>query len=176
MTIIDRYASAIRTSNMDSRANPDETIIEDADVIGAAGFASKDHPLAMALTRLLSGDNHAADHIVTILADLAQGKARFLKLAVGRTIAVDMARAVLAWHRHGTCTACGGHGFELIPGAPAVSATQCSVCDGTRKMPFGREFPAPIRVVAFWLLAEVEREQSRAGPAAMDRLAKRMEF
>lgn len=186
MRIVDRYDSAIRTSDLRLKANPDDTIIEHSDVLGAFGFAGhkgryrddgserSNSPLAVALTRLLSGDNHAAADIVEILADQAQGKARYAKVIVSRTVAVDMGRAVLAWYRNGACRACNGHGYDLIPGAPAISGNLCQACDGTRKVPFGLEFSEPVRVVAFWLLAEVEREQSKAGPAAMANLVERM--
>jgi hypothetical protein len=174
MSLLERYSAAMRTSDLSAKATPDATVNTDNDVVGAFGFASKDRPLAMALARLFCGDNAAERQLVELLAEMAWEKAAAMRLDLKRTQAREMARAVLAWHRDGRCPACTGRGFDLIVGAPAVSATPCMACDGTRKVPFAREFEQPVRVVAWWLVAEVEREQSRAGPAAMARLAERI--
>lgn len=174
MSLLERYSGAMRTSDLSPKAKADATITSDNDVVGAFGFASLDRPLAIALARLFCGDNGAAREVVRLLSSMAWDKAAALHLGLKRTQADDMARAVLAWHRDGRCPACTGRGFELIVGAPAVSATHCMACDGTLKVPLAREFDAPMRVVVWWLVAEVEREQSRAGPAAIARLAARM--
>jgi hypothetical protein len=172
--ITDRYASAVRSSDLSNKAEPDATISTDSDVVGAFGLAGKRNPLAVALTRLFTGDNGASTEVVAILSSLAWGKADAMRVQLKRTQADDMARAVLAWHREGHCRACNGHGYELIPGAPSLSGSHCSACDGTRKVPFAREFGANMRGLAFWLLGEVEREQSVAGPAAMAKLGPRL--
>jgi hypothetical protein len=174
MTITDRYAGAVRSSDLSNKAKDDATISTDSDVIGAFGFAAKSEPLAVALLRLFCGDNNAAREVVSILSVMAWDRAASMRVDLRRTQADDMARAVLAWHRDGVCRACSGHGFELIPGAPAVSARPCAACEGARKVPFGPEFLAPVRTVAWWLLAEVERSQAKAGPAAMAKLAQRL--
>lgn len=169
--ILDRYASAVSSANLRSAA---ATTYSDSDVLGAAGLAAKRNPLAMALARLFCGDNRAARDLVAILAALAWDKAMALKIEIKRTQADDMARAVLAWHRDGVCRACGGHGYQLIAGTPTIGDNACPACRGTRKVPFEPQFALERRLVAMWLLAEIECEQARAGPAARAKLADRM--
>jgi hypothetical protein len=170
MSLLDRYSSAVRSSDLRNDSLPDATISTHTDILGAFAFASKTNPLAVALARLFCGDNKAAQEIVDLLATMAWDRAYAMRIALKRTQAEDMAWAVLAWHRNGNCKACDGHGFELIHGAPAISDRICAVCSGTRKVPFGDEFASRLRPVAWWLVAEVEREQSTAGPVAMSRL------
>jgi hypothetical protein len=173
--IIDRYSSAVRSSNLKSK---ESTTYSDSDVLGAMGLAAKQRPLAAALTRLFTGDNHAAQAIVAILAEMAWGKAAETRVPLKRPQAVDMARAVLAWHRDGKCSACGGHGYSILgtlgTGRAVVSDHDCPACKGSKKVPFGPQFPVERRSVAWWLLSAVEREQGHAGPAAMAALAKRL--
>ena len=172
MRFDDRYSSAIHSSNLKSK--PD-THSSDSDVLGAAGLAGKRAPLAMALLRLLSGDNHASRDVVDIMAGMLDGKAYRMQVELTRVEAADMARAVLAWVRDGVCTPCGGLGFQRIEGAPSLSEHVCQACRGTGKRPFEREFPMVRVLLAQWMLAEVERELATAGPAAMAALAPRLE-
>ena len=179
MKITDRYASAIGSSNLRSRP---ETAQSDTDVLGAFGLAARGNPitgregvpLAVALTRLFSGDNRAAVEIVGIMADMLWGKAAVMRVKVRRTEAEDMARAVLAWHRNGTCPACGGHGYAVLAGTTVLGDVECPACHGTGKRPFERNFRHDD--LARWLLAEIERESGKAGPAAMLMLAGRMDL
>lgn len=186
MKISDRYATAVHSSNLKSKP---ETTFSDADVLGAAGLAGKAErtlpdgtvvrgaPLGIALMRLLSGDNSASREIVAILSDSAVGKAwRMDSMKLQRVQADDMARAVLAWFRDGTCKPCGGHGYLLMQGAPSLSEHACPACRGTRKVPFDSAFPMEQVLLARWLLAEVEREIAFAGPAAMAALAPRLDL
>lgn len=185
MRIQDRYASAVRSSNL--RSKPDTTH-SDTDVLGAAGLAAKPvrvvdgierpgSPLGIALMRLFAGDNTAAADIVRIMAASLVGKAwRMSEQRVSQVQAEDIARAVLAWHRDGVCKPCGGHGYKLVEGAPMLSEQTCPACHGTRKVPFDSAFPLDLVLLARWLLAEVEREQAIAGPAAMAALAPRLDL
>jgi hypothetical protein len=173
--LLDRYASAVHSSNL---ASSPRTVYSDSDVLGAVGLAGKDEDkaLAMALARLFSGDNTAAHALVRLMAEKAWGKARMLGVKLKRTQSEDMAKAILAWHRDGACRPCGGHGFELIPGTRTVGGSSCRVCRGTAKMPFDRQFTLERLPVARWLLSEIEREQGKAGAAAMAKLAPRLEL
>ena len=174
VTFRDRYSSAVRSSNLHS--DPD-TLRSAADVLGAAGFASKRTPLGIALMRLFTGDNGAAGQIVEHMAGMLVGKAWHAhRMALKPTQATDMAQAVLAWHRDGTCKPCGGHGFLMVEGAPTLSGHQCPECRGTGRVPFERNFKGARLELAKWLVAEVEREQAMAGPAAMRALAPRLEL
>jgi len=172
MTIIDRYASAIRSSNLGSK--PD-TLSSDSDVLGAAGLAAKRSPLAIALLRLFCGDNHASTAVVGILADKAVGKAYRMGNECSRVEALDISAAVLAWHRDGTCKVCGGHGVKLIPGTTVLSGDPCTVCLGGR-IRFDRQFPVARLDLARWLAAELDREQAIAGADAMRALAPKLDL
>lgn len=173
MLIQDRYASAIRSSNL---AVDERTTYSDSDVLGAFGLASRERPLAVALERLFSGDNGAARRIVAILAQMLVGKAPHMRIAITHEQAHVMAQACLAWHRSNACRPCGGHGKLVIPGTLTLGHQDCKVCRGTGKRPFEREFHAEMRELAKWLIAEMERHQARAGGAAMAKLAPKLEI
>lgn len=173
---LDRYASAVTSSNMRSRT---DTAMSDADVIGAAGLAAKHKPLAMALARMLSGDQRATHDVTRILATMAQDKADAEKVKMKRHQAADMARAVIAWFRNGICTECGGHGFQVVggeigTGRTVLSDAACPACRGTGKKPFDNQFGMEQLLVARWLLAEVEANIAAAGATAMAKLAPRL--
>ena len=146
------------------------------DAVGAAGFAGKKRPLAMALLRLFVGDNHAAKQIVSLMSVMLVSKAYQIGILLPFTEAEDIASAVLAWHRDGVCKPCGGHGFTKIEGSPSLSEHVCPACRGTRKVPFEREFKSRNVDLARWLIAEVEREQAIAAKEAMKRLNLRIDF
>ena len=183
-TFADRYSSAIRSSALLSRPS---TTHSPTDILGAVGLASKTTlsngqpgaPLAMALARLFVGDNHATSEIVGILAIKLRDKSVAWRFKLKRTKCDDMAAAVLAWHRDGVCKTCGGHGYRVMGnngGRAVLADTHCMACHGTGRVEFDRQFVADHRPLARWLLAEVERELSKAGPAAMAALAPRLEL
>lgn len=175
--MMDRYARAMGSSNLRSQ---EITTNSDADVIGAAGMAGVRQPLAMALARLMSGDNRASIDVTAQLSTLAWGKAQAMRVKLKRAQADDMAAAVLGWMRGGVCKPCGGHGFELQSDAvlgesrAVLSDRHCKHCKGTGKVPFEREFHKDLVELARWLLVKVEEESSKAGPAVMAKLAQRM--
>lgn len=156
--------------------------MSDSDVLGAAGLAAKRAPLAIALMRLFSGDNHATAEIVLVMTDMVIGKAwHAAQLAIPRVTGEDIARSVLAWHRDGVCRACGGHGFKLAGGSlgegrAVVGDAACDKCHGTRKVPFDSQFSGDYLELARWLRANIEREQAFAAGEAMKALAPRMDF
>lgn len=165
--VLDRYASAVHSSNL--KSDP-RTSYSDSDVLGAAGLAGKRNALAMMLTRLLDGDKRAVYDIVRALSEMASYKARAMGVKLKRPEADDMARAVLAWKRYGKCRACGGHGFQLIPGAPSVGGTACRVCKGTTMIPFDNQFPRGRLGVAQWLVTEIDGQSSRAAGAMLAKI------
>ena len=181
MTIIDRYAGAVRATSLKSSSetmadgtDPAKTANR-VDILGAAGFAAKRRPLALALARLFAGDNKAAAEIVGILAVMVDAKSWQSDGAnVPRVEAEDIARKVLAWHRDGVCKACSGHGFELVHGAPSLSGVECKACKGSRRKPFDREFAMERLHLARWLREKIEAEQAGAGAAVMAALAPRL--
>ena len=164
MKISDRYASAINSSNLLSIAG---TTFSDTDVLGAAALASRKRPLAIALARLLYGDNKAARDVVSTLEDLVWRQARARGIKSHQVGARALAQAALGWYRHGACKACHGHGRMLIPGTTVIGERECSNCNGAGRVPFERQFPPEQRELARWAAARIEREQSLAWPLAM---------
>lgn len=173
MRINDRYAGAIRSSNLEV---DERTTYSDTDVLGAMGLASRDYPLAVALERLFAGDNAASADVVDELAQLVRGKAPAMRIKVTELQATDLASACLAWHRDGVCKPCGGHGFMRIPGTTTIGTNECKPCRGVGKVRFETQFRLEMRGIAAWLVAQMEREMSRAGPAAMQKLAPTLDF
>ena len=181
MRITDRYSSAINSGNLKSKPDTSQS---DSDVLGAFGLAARGNsatgrqgvPLAVALTRLFAGDNKASIEIVRILSELVWGKAAMLRIKMRRPQADDMAKSVLAWHRDGTCRPCGGHGYAVIETTTVLGDVACPICRGSGKRRFETEFPLAHEELARWLLAEIERESGKAGPAAMAMLAPRLEL
>lgn len=179
MSIIkDRYASAVRSSNLKSVP---KTVFSDADVLSAYAIADRrlsngedhysKHPLAVPLERLFTGDSTAATEIVRILADIIRGKSIAMRLDLTRTQRIDMARAVLGWFRHPACPKCGGHGFKIIPGTTTVGGQRCQPCDATGKVPLERLFRVEQRELVRWLVSKMELEAGLAAPVAMKALA-----
>ena len=191
MAIIDRYASAVRSSNLKHTSELDksadeESPVSDADVIGAMGIADRrlsegldgkgnpiyeKHPLSVPLERLFTGDNAAAAEIVRILTDIVRGKALAMRIHLTPVQAKDMARATLGWFRHNACKVCGGHGFKIIPGTKTLGDSRCHPCNGTGKVQLEMAFRAEQRELVRWVMTKLEREAGQAGPAAMKALA-----
>jgi hypothetical protein len=191
-SITARYHSAVHAKSLrpDAVKGYEGRSYTDTDVLGAMGLADRHltegrngqgdpvklAPLAVPLERLFAGDSRAATEIVAKLAEMAWYQGRNMDIRISRPLAYDIACACLAWHRNGTCRACGGHGFDLIPGVPSLSAHQCQTCRGSGKILFDAQFHADLAPLARWLVTEMEREAGRAGQAAMRTLADRMEL
>jgi len=179
MTIKDRYASAVNSSNL--KSDP-RTYMSDTDVLSAYGIADRrlsngedqfsKHPLAVPLERLFAGDNAAAGVIISILAGIIRGKAKAMRIRMSEVQASDMAQVILGWFRRPACQACGGHGFQLIPGTPTLNPDEaCRPCNGTGKVLLEQLFRLEQRELVRWAIARMEEESGMAGPAAMKALA-----
>lgn len=170
MRITERYASAVHATSL--KSDP-ATYMSDTDVLGAMGLAAKQHPLGAALTRLLEGggSGDAIDALATMIFKRARTE-RVKLTAIG---ANDIAKAVIAWHRHGTCQPCGGRGSLLMPGTP-VNGEQCPHCQGTGKLDFDSHFPLAVRRLAQWASDQIEYGVSNAAIDAMRRIAPLMEL
>jgi hypothetical protein len=146
------------------------------------GYHIPKAPLAVALVRLFTGgDNTAAHEIVRLMADMVFERSWRIKAKISRPVAHDLACSVLAFHRNGTCRSCGGHGFSLIAGAPALSERACEPCRGTGKLPLERIVSSngqkpELAEMARWLLCVMEAEAGRAAPEAFRALAEKMEL
>jgi len=169
-SIIDRYSCAVHSTNL---MQSPEITGSDVDVIGSFGFASKHEPLGVALARMLSGGG--ASSVVDTMAYLVFERGHRIKNRITDTQARDLAKAVLAWYRHGTCQPCGGTGYARIKNTP-VNGAECTHCNGTGKILFDRQFAANILPLAQWLSAEIERSQAAAGYAAMVALAPKLDL
>ena len=170
MFFLERYTSAINTSNL--KSDP-LTFQSNFDCIAAAGMVAKTLPLGIALARMLSGGG--AGSVIEELSSMGFRKARTwqIKLSAGQARAV--ATAVLSWYRHGKCQPCGGTGYRTIPGTP-MQGDECSHCQGSTHIPFEPNFRQEWQPLARWLHAEIERSQASAGIAAMKLIAPRMDF
>ena len=166
MKIIDRYSSAINSSNLKSET---KTNLSDVDVITAAGMAAKYEPLGIALARMLAGGSRG--DVVEILSCMAFERSFKIRTRITRVQSNDLAKAVLAWYRDGACQPCGGTGYELIPGVPSLSANQCKHCRGTGKLLFDQSFRPDWRELARYLAREIERTQAAAGVLAMRKIS-----
>lgn len=171
--IIDRYSGAVHSGNLGSK--PDTTH-SDSDVLGAFGLAAKRSPLAVALARLFTGDNHAAGHIVTILAEKVISRAYSQGITLAHVEAQDLSRAVLSWQRDSRCKSCGGHGVRVILGTTTLGDEPCPVCKGEGRIPFNRQFTMERLELARWLSTKLEAEIGVAGEAAMRMLAPRLDL
>lgn len=194
--IQDRYATAVHSSDLGVDG---KTFMSDSDTLGAYGIAGRalevgmtstgepvtPSPLAVPLERLFAGDNNAVYDIVRQLADMAHEHSFRLRLKISHTQARDIAEACLAWHRNGTCAACEGRGYALIPGTKTLSENECQDCCASHiparwrtpgRMPFERQFRPEWRELARWLVSQMEAAAGRAGPEAMKALAPRMDL
>lgn len=172
MKIIERYSAAVNSGNLsqDPRLTWGNA---DVNVLGAAGLAARYEPLGVALTRMFADGK--PEGVIVILSEMAAKRARTMRVRLARVEAEDLSKAVLAWYRHGTCQPCGGTGYQLIPGTPALG-DQCTNCRGAGKMDFDGQFKEDVRELARWLSAEIDRSQVSAGRAAMAMLAPLLEL
>jgi len=170
MRITERYASAVHATSL--KSDP-ATYLSNTDVLGAMGLASRYEPLGAALARLLSGGGAAS--AIDTLTSMAFDRSRKHKFRITELQAGDIAKAVLAWYRFGTCQPCGGTGFKRIAGTP-VNGDECNHCGGTGKIPFDRQFSADVLPLAQWLSSEIDRSQAAAGYAAMVALAPKLDL
>jgi len=170
MRVIERYASAIHATSL--KSDP-ATYMSDTDVLGAMGLAGKQYPLGAALTRLLEGGG--AGDAIDALAEMVFKRARTERVKLTSIGARDVATAVIAWHRHGTCQPCGGRGHVLIAGAP-VNGETCPHCSGLGKMPLERNFAQSLRGLAKWASSEIDYSISSAAHEAMRKIAPRLDL
>jgi len=180
MRINDRYASAIRSSNLKSR---DENSIGDVEILGAFAIADKrlshgdgysKHPLAVPLQRLFVGDKTAAMEITRILVEIIRGKALSMRVDIAQTQAQDMARATLAWFRNPACQVCGGHGFKIIKGTTTVGDSRCHPCAGSGKVLLETGCRPEHRELLRFVMAKMDREAAMAGVEAMKAIAPKL--
>lgn len=174
MKFEDRYASAVRSSNLRSEA---KTLNSSIDIIGAAGMAGKRHRLAMALFRLLTSDNREISTVVDLVAQKIITKAYRTGSEI-RPLAAHLMASILVSHaRDPRCKTCGGHGFMRYIGTPHLDkGMRCMTCNGQGKWILEDSFSPERLQLALWCAAELERELERAAPAAMAALSLNMSY
>jgi len=170
MKILDRISSAVNSSNLKSEPG---TTWADADVLGASGLAARCNPLGGALVRLFADGK--PESAITVLTQMAFKRARTMRVEITDTGCADLAKAVLGWHRFGTCQPCGGVGDQRIPGTPSLGH-QCTHCKGTGKRSFDDQFNDATLPLARWLSDQIDREQRTFGGEAMAKLAPKLDF
>ncbi len=170
MRLMERYSQAVNSSDL---TTDERTTWADTDVLGAAGLAARHHALGMALARLFADGR--AEPVLTIMSEIVFKRARTMRVRLSGVEAGDLSRAVLGWHRFGTCQPCGGTGYTVIKGTP-VQGDECPHCKASGKVSFDGQFPHETRELARWLSGEIERAQAAAGSEAMAMLAPRMEL
>jgi hypothetical protein len=170
MKILDRYASAVNSSNLTVE---ERTTWSDTDVVGAAGLASRYAPLGVALTRFFAGGK--SDDVVDCMTQMAFRRARTLRLQLSQVQAKDLATAVLSWYRFGNCQPCSGRGQQVILNTPLLGE-ECKRCNGTGRLIFEKQFKEDVLELAKWLSGEIDRAQPVAGQVAMALIAPRLDF
>lgn len=169
MKLLERYSEAVNSGNLTVN---ERTTWSDTDVLGAAGLAGRHNPLGLALTRLFADGK--PEPALELLTEMAFKRSRTLRIKITKVAVADLAKAVLGWHRHGTCQPCGGTGFHRVPGTPMLG-DQCPHCKGTGKAPFDDHFVTDDQVIlARWISGEIDRSQAAAGSDAMRALAPRL--
>jgi hypothetical protein len=170
MKVLERYSQAVNSSDL---TVDERSTWSDTDVLGAAGLAGRHNPLGLALTRLFADGK--PEEAIAELTELAMKRARTLRIKFTRIQSEDLSKAVLGWHRFGTCQPCGGTGYTVIKDTP-VHGDECSHCKGGGKLLFDRQFQHEALGLAQWLSAEIDRSQAAAGSDAMRALAPRLDL
>jgi hypothetical protein len=163
LKIVERYASAVRSSNLRSI---ERTNFSDSDVIGAVGLASKTDYLGALLLRFELGDNKAAKECAGVMAHRAT--VQFPKLHP-RT-AVDIASALLAFTRSDVCPDCNGLGREVIAGTPTLGTHECKTCRGIGKKRIDRQFAKEHMQVVDWMNNWISRAKHEAALASSEKI------
>lgn len=167
MEVINRYSSAINSSNLKSE---ERTTWSDSDVLAAMGLAARQHPLGAALQRLFVDGKPQV--VVDMLTLMARDRSYRVKERLTEMQARQISEKVLAWYRHGVCTDCGGTGKEVVlEPKPHLSDEDCPSCHGTGRRLFEPSFTPDQRAIAVWLKNEIEKHQAMAGAAAMRLIA-----
>jgi hypothetical protein len=170
MRLLERYSQAVNSGNL---SVDERTTWSDTDVLGAAGLAGRHNPLGIALTRLFADGK--PQEAIRWLSEQTFNRSHYLKVRISRVEAYDLACAVLAHFRFGTCQPCGGTGYTVIKGTP-VHGDECPHCKGKGKIPFDTLFPLEWMELAHWMAREIERTQAQAGADAMRALAPKLDL
>lgn len=158
MGMAERISTAQLSSDLSDR--PDR--IADVDVIRATGMAAASHGLGVQLWRA----KYSADArgLTAALFALRDRVAR--RFGLDQPAAETVAAGVVHHWLDDACDACGGTGYEPVPGTPMLSDRPCAVCGGTGRQRLAIEGPA-----AAWLLAEIASLERQAAGEIMRRLS-----
>jgi len=164
-SITERYAVARNATNLKMKT---ETNFAPVDILTAVGMAGNSNKEAIMLWEVtFQGKTSAKLACVEMLSKkLAAQMIKQRWKGNPSRIAME----VFAWHMHGTCQPCGGRGYQLILGTPALSDKLCTHCNGSGKVHLPREDAHT------WLRDYMERLISQAGGKVMQKLSLDMEL
>lgn len=166
--IAERYDTAVDTSDLTLRLGRC-----DADMLLAAGYATAGDTRgaqALALYRMRATGSRvdvarAVDGLTAWLLDRRR-QPRAMRIASARAVAAT----VLHWWLDDVCRACGGRGYELVPGTQIVGDTPCQACGGAGRSALEHRVPSEHRDAARWLAGEIDESTQRVFSAMARRL------
>lgn len=164
-SMAESYVTARSASNLKSVPS---TRFSASDVLGAAGMASQEEPVAMLLWGICYGSKQSQKWVA--VDALARKLAGSMQRNGWRGNPQQIATAVLAYYLHSVCIDCDGVGYQLVPDTITRSDDPCPSCDGA-----GNPHP-PADPAFMWLLRYVETLISVAAGEQMARLANHMEL
>ena len=132
--IAEHYSRARNTSNLKSEAR---TAMSAADILGAAGMAAQEHSDALLMWSVMYGGKSSQKmQLLSGLEERVCGHMLRNKLPGN---AREIAMEVMAHYLYAQCQACGGAGYQIIPGTITRSDNPCPECGGSGKphMPSG---------------------------------------
>jgi hypothetical protein len=159
--IAELYITSTHTSNLRST---ERTRRSAADIIAAAGLASKDHELPIMLWHTIDHPRRTSiGDLERLLIDELDGYANRKKIRVRST---RVARQVIHWLLFGVCKRCNGTGWERIHNTPHNSDEPCIQCHGTTRI----ELKTDHDEAAKWIISRIESLQSEAEHSISRRL------
>jgi len=131
MGALERLAEAQISSNL----GDDYLRLADVDYIRASGWAAQSNPEGLMLYRLKYANDHTEyKPALQRMYALAVGKAFRMRLIISHQELTDLAENTLRHWVAPVCPACLGRGYEVIPGTPTLSETECKHCHGQGRL------------------------------------------
>jgi len=161
MSFNDSYSRAVHARNLKSTP---ETTYSDTDTLSAAGLAAKHEPLGIALSRVFAaggGVTEAVEAMAVAVYDRSRYTNNHARHRITELQARDLAKAVMAWYRFGSCQPCGGIGYSRTKDTPSLGS-RCNHCGGLGRIPFTKQFQHQHRELASWLQDNIGLTLSRA--------------
>ena len=165
MKVQERYATARNATNLKMNTGTNFAPVDILTAVGMASHASREAIMLWEVT--FQGKTSAKLACVEMLAKKLAAQMIKNRWKGNPT---RIAAEVFAWHMHGTCQPCGGRGYQLILGTPALSGKLCTHCNGSGKVHLPREDAHS------WLRDYMEKLIAQAGGKVMQKLSLDMEL